>query len=266
MSSATDVQTAAGILWEHWQAGSVLAALPEAIRPQSRADGYAVQSILATRARQGLIGWKIAATSAAGQTYIGVDGPLAGRLLGERTFAAGTTLNLTSNRMRVAEPGFAFRSGRDLRPRRQPYKVAEVVDAMDAVMPALEVPDSRFADRATAGAAQLIADNACAHEFVLGTPRPVDWRRLDLAHFPVHATLTNADGQKTERDGSGANVLGDPRVALTWLVNELSHFGLTLTAGQIVTTGTCMQPLSLVPGDHVRADFGVLGTIEARFV
>ena len=120
MNSATDIQTAAAILWNHWQAGTVLAALPEAVRPRNRTDGYAVQSLLALEARQGLIGWKIAATSAAGQAHIGVDGPLAGRLLGERTFASGATLSLTHNRMRVAEPEFAFRAGRDLAPKRQP--------------------------------------------------------------------------------------------------------------------------------------------------
>src|SRR5437867_3513541 len=37
-----------------------------------------------------------------------------------------------------------------------------------------------------------------------------------------------------EHEGIGANVLGDPRVALTWLVNELSQLGLTLRAGQVV--------------------------------
>ena len=35
-------------------------------------------------------------------------------------------------------------------------------------IPAIEIPDSRFADFVSAGAAQLIADNACAHLFVLG--------------------------------------------------------------------------------------------------
>ena len=265
MNGATDIQTAADILWDHWQAGTVLAALPGSARPRTRADGYAVQSMLSLKARQGLIGWKIAATSAAGQAHIGVDGPLAGRLLGERTFASCAALSLTHNRMRVAEPEFAFRAGRDLAPKRASYPVAEVLDAMDALIPAIEVPDSRFEDFAAAGVAQLIADNACAHEFVLGTPALPDWRRLDLASYPVRATLTKAGGGELGRDGNGANVLGDPRVALTWLVNELSRMGLALNAGQVVATGTCMPPLIIEPGDAVRADFGALGAVSARF-
>lgn len=265
-TNATTIQMAAGLIWGHWQAGTQLDALPESVRPRSRVDGYAVQSVLAMHGRKEFTGWKIAATSAAGQAHIGVDGPLAGRLLGERTFPSDAKLSLAHNRMRVAEPEFAFRAGRDLPPRRQPYKVADVVAAMDAVIPALEVPDSRFQDFVAAGTAQLIADNACAHEFVLGRPSGANWRGLDFPSYTVHATLRKADGRKIERDGIGSNVLGDPLIALTWLVNELSGMGLTLTAGQVVTTGTCMQPLAIEPGDHVHADFGALGEIAASFV
>ena len=50
--------------------------------------------------------------------------------------------------------------------------------------------------------------------------------------------------------GTGANVLGDPRVALTWLVNELAAHGMGLQVGEVVTTGTCIIPsrLCLVTG------------------
>jgi 2-keto-4-pentenoate hydratase len=62
----------------------------------------------------------------------------------------------------------------------------------------------------------------------------------------------------------GANVLGDPRIALTWIANELSRHGVTLAAGQIVTTGTCVVPLEILPGDEVVADFGALGVASMR--
>ena len=163
--------------------------------------------------------------------------------------------------MRVAEPEFAFRCGIRLAPRSATYSQAEVMAAMDALIPAIEVPDSRFEDFAKAGAAQLIADCACARDFVLGTPAPADWRRIDLAQHKVHGSIAG----RLDRDGVGANVLGDPRLALTWIVNELSGLGVALEPGEVVTTGTCMTPLEIQPGDHVIADFGVLGRIEARF-
>ncbi len=70
--------------------------------------------------------------------------------------------------------------------------------------------------------------------------------------------------QRLERDGVGQNVLGDPRDALAWLVNELSSLGITLHAGEMVTTGTCLVPLPIAPGDLVEADFGVLGQVSVR--
>jgi len=67
------------------------------------------------------------------------------------------------------------------------------------------------------------------------------------------------------RDGTGANVLGDPRIALTWLANRLSSLGITLQKGQWVTTGTCMVPLELDSGDRVSVDFGWLGRVNMIF-
>ena len=66
-------------------------------------------------------------------------------------------------------------------------------------------------------------------------------------------------------EGCGANVLGDPRIALTWLANELTVRAGGLKAGQIVTTGTCIQPTDITPGTRVLGDFGSLGTVEATF-
>jgi 2-keto-4-pentenoate hydratase len=66
------------------------------------------------------------------------------------------------------------------------------------------------------------------------------------------------------RSGEGRAALGDPRIALTWLVNELSSLQVTLEAGQFVSTGTCMTPLEVQPGDTVHADYGVLGSLSLR--
>lgn len=261
MANVIALAEAANMIWDSWAAGATIAELPEALRPASRRDGYAIQSLLAMKSRAGLIGWKIAATSKAGQAHIGVDGPIAGRLLKEKSYASGATIPLDGNRMRLAEPEFAFRVGRAIEPRKMPYTSDEAVAAMAELIPAIEIPDARLVNFVTAGDAQLIADNACGREFVEGTASGEDWRAIDLARYPVHATV----GTRYAREGSGANVLDDPRIALTWLVNELSGLGITLNAGEIVTTGTCMPPLAVQSGDVVEADFGVLGRVSARF-
>ena len=260
MMDLTQAEEASRLLVTHWREGKVLGALPEALRPQSRLEGYAIQAQLERLSAKPLWGWKIAATSSAGQKHIGVDGPLAGRILAEMVYPNGATLPFGANRMAVAEAEFAFRIGHAILPREKPYEMREVLNAVAALHLGIEVPDSRFADFVTAGAAQLIADNACAHQFVLGPEAPAVWRGMDLAQHRVSGRV----GKRYEREGVGANVLGDPRIALTWIANELSRHGVTLGAGQIVTTGTCVVPLEILPGDEVVADFGALGVASMR--
>jgi 2-keto-4-pentenoate hydratase len=65
--------------------------------------------------------------------------------------------------------------------------------------------------------------------------------------------------------GHGSNVLGDPRVALAWLANELRQLDITMRAGEVVTTGTCHPPLPIRSGDRVAADFGMLGKVLVGF-
>jgi 2-keto-4-pentenoate hydratase len=253
-------EDAAARIWSLWQSGEVTPALPPDLRPATRTEGYAIQAHLERYTTRPLTGWKIAATSLAGQRHIGVDGPLAGRLLAETCFSPGATISIAHNRMRVAEPEFAFTMARDIIPRAQPYAQDEVMAAVADLHLTIELPDSRFADFASVGGPSLIADNACTRELVIGPRVTAPWRDLDLSRHTVKARV----GRRYIRDGIGANVLGDPRIAMTWIANELSALGITLAKGQLVTTGTCMVPLDIAPGDHVHADFGALGTIEVQ--
>jgi 2-keto-4-pentenoate hydratase len=254
-----NILRAAKLLWLNWKNATRIDALPSECRPADRASAYAIQAAVARESGQKVFGWKIAATSAAGQRHIGVDGPLAGRLLEQRVFDSGARVALTGNAMRVAEAEFAFRMGETLPPRATPYSTVEVMNAVAALHPAIEIPDSRYNDFVTAGAEQLIADNACASWFVLGTEAR-DWRKLDLIK---HRVVAHRNGRQV-RDGSGANVLGDPKLALTWIANELCANGASLQAGEVVTTGTCVVPVEIEAADHVTADFGAIGAVEVR--
>jgi 2-keto-4-pentenoate hydratase len=260
MLDKQDIAAASHTLYDHWRAGTKLATLDTSMRPRDRIEGYAIQAAIERTSHGKLFGWKIAATSEAGQEHINVEGPMAGRILQEMVIADGGTASMHGNEMRVAEPEFAFRMARDLPSRPSPYSVREVLDAVDTLHPAIEIPDSRFADFVRAGEAQLIADNACAHLFVLGSPTSAHWRARDLIEERPAITL----GGKVHL-GHGRNVLGDPRVALTWLTNELRGLGLTLRAGEVVTTGTCHPPLPIQSGDFISADFGVLGHVSVGF-
>src|SRR5690349_3170555 len=260
MLERNQVAAASKALHEHWRAGTKLAALEDWYRPVDRAEGYAIQAAIERYSTTHLFGWKIAATSEAGQKHINVAGPMAGRILSETVIPDGGTASMAGNAMAVAEPEFAFRMRVDLPARTTPYTMQQVLDAVDTLHPAIEIPDSRFADFVSAGAAQIIADNACAHLFVLGPATSADWRARDLVE--ERPVITMRGRQFT---GHGKNVLGDPRIALTWLANELRQLGVTLKAGHVVTTGTCHPPLPIQSGDFCAVDFGSLGKVSVEF-
>ena len=261
--SGRDVAAAAAVLFKNWQQRTQIDGLPDHARPADRAEGYAVQKEIVKLSSQKIVGWKIAATSQAGQKHIGVDGPLAAPLLANRVVQGATetpAFSMDGNIMKVAEAEFAFRFGKALPPRKAPYSTDEVLAAVESLHPAIEVPDSRYNEFAKVGAPQLIADMACACWFVLGPLARADWRSRDLVGHQVTTYIND----RAVATGSGANVLGDPRIALTWIANELSMFGDGIMAGQFVTTGTCVAPPAVAPGDRFRADFGELGSVEVR--
>lgn len=227
-----------------------------------------MQAEVARLSGQTSIGWKIAATSVAGQKHINVDGPLAGRLLTDRVFAAGTeaanSIDLGCNLLRVVEAEFAFLLNRSLPPRDAAdgaYTVAQVMSTVDTLHLAIEIPDSRLTDFIHVGAPSLIADLACASWWIVGDAVSADWRSIDLA---AHRVTAYKDGG-VAAEGIGSNVLGDPRIALAWLANELCVYGDGLLAGDYVTTGTCVVPVPCAPGNAFMMDFGVLGTLAAEF-
>lgn len=253
-------EEAASILLRSWQGLTRIDALPEACRPRDRAEGYAIAAALARQSGGTVAGWKIAATSEAGQKHINVDGPLGGRILKERLVPPGGTVWLDGNLMKVAEAEFAFVLGRAMPGRGAPFTQDEVMDAVTALHLSIEIPDSRYADFTKVGAPSLIADLACPSWLVLGPAVAADWREIDLSTHRVAAWKNGVEAAV----GSGKAVLGDPRIALAWLVNEAAKYGGGVEAGQFVTTGTCVVPVPIAPGDTITADYGVLGSLSVK--
>ena len=134
MLSDDQAQAASDLLWAHWRQGHgwrpcrsrcVPLHGRRAMRSRVGSSGAAKSRCSGGRSR----------SSRAGQIHIGVDGPLAGRLLAERVYETGSTLPFGANHMRVVEMEFAFRLGRDLPPRETPYLMDEVLDAVDFFTP-----------------------------------------------------------------------------------------------------------------------------------
>lgn len=237
-----------------------LASLPPACRPKDAAEGYAVQDALVAAMGGHVAGYKIGATSQKAQSYLETDGPFSGQVLEANLLDSPQHLAAASYNLRVIEPEFAFRLASDLPSRAQGYEEAGVAAAVEAVYPAIELVTSGLADWNHQGVASLIADNGVNGALILGAPS-VDWRDLDIGAQRVTVRINGEDGG----EGYGANAMGHPLTALTWLANHLSRRDRGLVAGQVVTTGVVTRFYELNAGDRVEADFGQLGAVMLDF-
>jgi 2-keto-4-pentenoate hydratase len=254
------IENAAAFLWQARIRKKRVPELPEQFKPASLSDGYAIQDAMAALAGQSVAGWKIAATSAAGQRHIGVTEPISGRLFSGFVLAENATIDSNPLHMRVVEAEFAFVMRRGLAPRDVEYDRTEVKNAIADLHLAIEIPDARFERFDNIGAAQITADDAFASWFVLG-PKVANWESLDL---PTQQVCIQKNGALAA-EGQGANALGDPLIALTWLANHLNGRRLGLSAGDIITTGTCVTPVAIAPRDAITAQFPGLGSVGVSF-
>ena len=157
----------AKLIWKSWNEGKKLGPLSEKMKPNSRKDAYKIQEQIEIVSENKILGWKIAATSKDGQNHIGVSGPLAGRIFKDKAKFPNSNLILGNNHMEVAEPEFAFKIGTEIKPNNSYYKVKEVMELVETLHLAIELPDSRFNNFSSVGELTLIADNACADQFVI---------------------------------------------------------------------------------------------------
>jgi 2-keto-4-pentenoate hydratase len=186
---------------------------------------------------------------------------MVGRLYEAQRRRSGANLSVGKMQMRSAEPEFAFVLAQDLEARSGGLDLQDVLAAVGSLVLAIEVPDSRFVDFSAVGVPSLVADMMCGGHFITG-PSVADWRSLDLAQQTARMLC---DGEERSA-GRGADVLGDPREALTWMANEVLRQGWPLQAGDVIMTGASAPPVPVHAGDAVQAVFDGLGTVAVRFV
>lgn len=235
--------------------------LPAPCRPQDLDEAYAIQNHVTAELALRCVGFKVGATSARVAAAEGAESPVSGRLF--EPHVHNSPVRLAAGRFtsfRNCEVEFVVRLDRALTARDSGYTRAEVETAVGAIVPAIEIGDSRLTDRTTAGILCICADNSGGTELVLGEPCAA-WRDIDLT---THGVSLLVDGALVA-SGTGAEVMGDPLASLHWLVEQRCALGETLDAGTLVATGSCTGINITPPGSAVVADFGSLGKVEIAF-
>ena len=229
-------------------------------------DAYAVQAALVARKRAAgarVIGWKIGLTSRAMQQALNITTPDSGVLLDDMLFHHGDTVP----KGRFIQPRIEAEIAFVMKTALSGTQVtrADVVLATDYVAPSLEILDTRIlrADPATGRARVIfdtVSDNAANAGIVLGRER----HAIDAFDLRWVGAVVKRDGV-VEETGLGAGVLDDPVTGILWLVHRLAQYGMEISAGDIVLSGSFIRPVEAPPGSHFNADFGPFGQVDLSF-
>lgn len=215
-------------------------------------SGYAVQRLL-REGRGPLVGWKLGVTSRAKQQQVGVDAPIYGFLAADHVLDAGEPLEVAQHINPRCEPEIVLVMGRDLSG--EQVTATEVLAATAGVAVGIEVLDSRYTDYRFK-MPDVVADNASAGRYLLGTPVPpagIDLRLVGVVLEHNGEVVATA---------SGAASLGHPAAAVAWLVRSLARSGEGLRAGDVVLSGGLTAAVPVSAGDVVVATIDRLGSVE----
>ncbi|WP_262177447.1 2-keto-4-pentenoate hydratase [Haloarcula laminariae] len=246
----------AGSLYEAHEAGEPIDALT-ATHDLTIEDAYEIQSsVVQQRIEDGatVVGHKVGLTSDAIQEQLGVDEPDFGRLL-DTMFVEGRLVPSEKLIAPRIEPEVGFLIGEELEP---PVSYLDVLEATQAVVPVLEVIDSRVRDW-DIQIQDTIADNASSAMYLTGeSATSLDGIDLSLEGVKLYRNGT------LEASGVGAAVLDHPARSVAWLANTLADLGQHLTAGQLVLSGSLTPAVDVAPGDALTAEFTSIGSLTAR--
>lgn len=230
------------------------------------ADAYAIQQhwVNAKIAEGRTVkGHKIGLTSRAMQQSSQIDEPDYGTLLDDMFFHDGAEIPTDRFIVPRVEVELAFILRRPLKG--PGVTLFDVYDAVDYVVPALEIIDARSQsiDPQTQRPRKVfdtIADNAANAGVVLGG-RPIRIGDVDLRW--VSAIMSR--NAVIEETGVAAGVLNHPANGVVWLANKLGALDVTLEAGEIILGGSFTRPTPARPGDTFHVDYGPLGSIGCHF-
>ena len=138
--------------------------------------------------------------------------------------------------------------------------VGTVMAAIDFVLPAVEIIDSRYRDFKF-DLKSVVADNTSASRFVIGG-RSRNIQDVDLRTLGV---VLEKNGQVMAM-AAGAAVLGHPAAAIAMMANHLGARGQEIPAGTFIMTGGVTEAIPVQAGDSILVRYQDLGSVSMRFV
>ena len=204
--------------------------------------------------RRQIGGYKGGFTGETARRRFGLDGPVSGVLFADGSLRDGARLSLRHfhQLMVEIEIGFVLRS-----PIRRPMKsIEDLRTYVRAAVPAVELPDLRYADMKTITGLDIVATNMGAAHYLVGEPLPLSrFEQVNALEVVLYR-----DGEVID-SGRGDAAMGNQLQALFWLVNHLHDAGWPLEPGHVLLTGT-LGRINAAEAGTFRADYGDRASVE----
>ena len=247
------------LLAEH-QANAQFKPLGPPDRPATISDAYDIQQhyVALLRGQHGeAVGYKVGLTSAAMQSFCGIDHPIAGVVLAQARARTGASVRRADFGRLGLEFEIAVRIKSDVPVAGVPFTAEAIAPHIGGVCAAIEVVDDRSADYASLDVLSLVADNSWNAGIVL-SEFSTAWP--DLARALGRASK---DGVAIG-EGFGRDILGHPFNSVAWLATQLASRGAGLKAGEVVMTGSVMKTVFPETEAGYRFELGGIGVVEVQ--
>ena len=240
--------------------GVPISPISDELNASSVDDAYEIQRIntqFHLDAGRRISGRKVGLTSPAVQKQLGVDQPDFGMLWSDTEYQDGEEIPFDKLMQPKIECEIALILGKPLTMERPGF--ADVMRAVDYVVPAFEIVGSRIADWKI-NIYDTVADNASSGMYVLGGPA----RKIDDLDLRLCGMVVEHQGQPVST-GCGAACLGHPIHAAVWLAREMVKHDAPLQEGDVVLTGALGPMVNVNPGDRFSAKINGIGSVRASF-
>jgi 2-keto-4-pentenoate hydratase len=208
------------------------------------------------------VGYKAGLTNPAVQTRFNATAPVWGTLYAPMLLANGAVVEAAFGARPLFEADMLVRVSSEAINRAKTPE--DVLDAIDQVIPFIELPDLMVQAPPRLNGAAVTAINVGARLGVTGAPMMVPATRGEryqlLAALRDMVTIVKGDGVELDR-GKGSDVLEHPLNAVVWLAQDLARDGRAMKPGDLVSLGSFSRLLPPKPGLAVEVVYeGLPGT------
>jgi len=202
------------------------------------------------------VGYKAGLTNPAVQKRFNANAPVWGLLYANMLLPDGSLVDANFGARPLYEADLLVRVGSESI--NTARTAAEVLEAVDQIIPFIELPDLVVEAPPKLNGAAITAINVGARLGIVGKPIPVPVTRAErlalLDALRDMVVVLKADGAEVDR-GKGSDVLEHPLNAVLWLAADIRRENRSLKVGDLISLGSFSKLLPPKPGLKVSAEY-----------